>query len=172
MEKKLCENLLKAMAEYAEEACWTDREFVDVLLGCGLTKKDFEDCGYGDYVKEYLKDENVSAAEPMRISESAYELYKMDWIAQHITREIELATYREYFKYRAYQLENGEEVDTYEEWLFDIGFPGGQLYACYEEFCDGEYHDRDFVAYLFGNEEEFLKEYLEDIKDDYLEEVD
>lgn len=119
-----------------------------------------------------MKGEVFTMTEPMRISEIAYELYKMDWIAQHVTREAERDTYREYFKYRAYQLAHGEEVDTYEEWLFDIGFPGGMLYSCYEEFCDGEYHDRDFIAYLFGNEEEFVKEYLEDIKDDYLEEVD
>lgn len=110
--------------------------------------------------------------EPMRISEVAYELYKMDWIAQHVTREAELDTYREYFKYKKDCIEGGEEADSYEDWLFDIGFPGGALYVCYEEFCDGEYHDREFVTYLFGNEEEFVKEYLEDIKDDYLEEVD
>lgn len=126
---------------------------------------------------EYFSDESdkvdaIEKVEPMHISEIAYELYKMNWIATHVSRAGELSTYREYLKYRNECLKKGEEVDCFEEWLWDTGYGNGSLYVCYEEFCDGEYHDREFIAYLFGYEEDFVKEYLEDIKDDYLEEVD
>lgn len=47
-------NLINAMSKYAEDSCLTDEEFIDALISCGVTKQDFIDCGYGDFIKEYF----------------------------------------------------------------------------------------------------------------------
>lgn len=57
MEKDLSivKNLIKAMSDYGMEYSWTDSDIIDTLIDCGITKQDFIDCGYGDFVKNYFK---------------------------------------------------------------------------------------------------------------------
>lgn len=99
------------------------------------------------------------------ISEIAYELYKQDWIDSNVTQEDRLNTLRKYFKYRKECLENNDEVDSFDEWLWESGYGNGSLYVCYEEFCDEEYRDRDYIRYLLNDTELFLM-YCEDIADE------
>ena len=117
---------------------------------------------------------DIQRTQAMTISEIAYELYKVDWVRSHVSAECQRATLLEYFKHQRACAKLGETCESYEEWLFDVGYLG-IMHACYEEFCDGEYHDREYIISLFGNDEEFVefvKLYLDDIKDDYLEAVD
>ena len=48
-------NLIEAMINYGENACWCDSEIIETLIDCGITEQDFIDCGYGEYTKEYFK---------------------------------------------------------------------------------------------------------------------
>ena len=96
------------------------------------------------------------------ISEIAYELYKLDWTNSNVSEKMQLDALREYFKYRKECIENNEEIDSFDEWLWEVGYGHGSLYVCYEEFCDEEYRDRDYIRYLLDDTELFLM-YCEDI---------
>lgn len=50
-------NLMDAMAVYAMEAGWSDQDYIDALVECGITKGDFQKYGKGDFVKEYFEEE-------------------------------------------------------------------------------------------------------------------
>jgi hypothetical protein len=63
-ETNTIKNLIKAMCNYAMEFSWTDSETIDALIECGITKQDFIDCGYEDFVEEYFeKDEEKNDAD-------------------------------------------------------------------------------------------------------------
>lgn len=51
------QKLIEAMADYAQDACWNDSDFIEALIDCGLDKSDFEKYGYGDFVKTYYEDD-------------------------------------------------------------------------------------------------------------------
>ena len=50
-------NLIAAMQSYALETNWNDSDFIDALVGIGITEDDFKACGFGDYVKEYFEND-------------------------------------------------------------------------------------------------------------------
>ena len=50
-------NLIEAMINYGENACWCDNEIIETLIDCGITEQDFIDCGYGEYTREYFKND-------------------------------------------------------------------------------------------------------------------
>lgn len=50
-------SLIKAVMDYAMEVNWTDTEAIESLVTMGITQKDFEDCGYGEYISEYFAEE-------------------------------------------------------------------------------------------------------------------
>lgn len=47
--------LIEAMSDYALECMWDDDYLIQKLFDCGITVLDFESCGYGSFVDEYLK---------------------------------------------------------------------------------------------------------------------
>lgn len=93
----------------------------------------------------------------MKISELCYELYKIDWKHSHmITMEREMDLLKSYYD------EQKDEEYTYEEYIEDVGY-NGELYVCYEEFCDAEYYDRQYMCKLLANDE-LIKQYYADIE--------
>lgn len=54
--KNVIKNLITAMADYALDSAWSDSEMIDALVGIGVTEQDFISCGYGDFVKDYFKE--------------------------------------------------------------------------------------------------------------------
>lgn len=86
----------------------------------------------------------------MNLEERAYELYKIDWVRENVTKEMELKTMQEYFDYRNECMEIDSEIDSYDEWLFDNGFANGMIYVCFEEFCDEEFCDEEYMEYLLS----------------------
>ena len=104
----------------------------------------------------------LGCANVFDISEIAYELYKQDWIDSNVSNEVKLNTLREYFKYRKECLENDDEIDSFDEWVWGVGYGNGSIYVCYEEFCDMEYLDQGYIRYLL-KDEELLSLYCEDI---------
>lgn len=95
----------------------------------------------------------------MDISRLCYELYKIDWKHSHmITMEREMDSLKNYYE----ELE--DEEYTYEEYLEDTGY-NGELYVCYEEFCDMDYHEKQYMCELLANDE-LIKQYYADIEND------
>ena len=99
------------------------------------------------------------------ITEIAYELYKQDWIDTNTTREMRLDSLRNYYSYRKECIEADLEIDSYEEWLLEGGYESGSLYVCFEEFCDAEYHDKEYIVSLLSDPE-LVKLYYLDVDND------
>lgn len=55
--KNVVNNLITAMFDFALENQWCDGEAIDVLVQCGITEQDFISCGYGEFVKDYFKED-------------------------------------------------------------------------------------------------------------------
>ena len=97
------------------------------------------------------------------ISKLCYELYKVDWKHSHmITAEREMDFIKDYYE-GLIDINNDEEF-TYNDYLEEYGYDG-ELYVCYEEFCDMEYHDKEYMCSLLNNEV-LIAMYYEDIDTD------
>lgn len=97
----------------------------------------------------------------MDIRKLCYELYKIDWKHSHmITKEREMDSIKDYYE----GLINNDNEYTYENYIEEFGY-GGELYVCYEEFCDAEYYDVDYMCTLLNNDR-LINMYQEDIKEE------
>lgn len=97
----------------------------------------------------------------MNISKLCYELYKVDWKHSHmITAEREMDSIKNYYE----DLVDDKDEYTYDDYIEEFGYDG-QLYVCYEEFCDMEYHDKEYMCELLDNDE-LIKQYYADIEND------
>jgi hypothetical protein len=98
------------------------------------------------------------------ISKLCYELYKIGWKQYHIDVERERKSIKDYYEFL--MKEEDEDVNvftyTYNDYLEEFGYDG-ELYVCYEEFCETEYLEEDYIRVLL-NDESLLKMYYEDIK--------
>ena len=98
------------------------------------------------------------------ISKIAYDLYVQNWIDEHTTPDLRLQNIREYHSYVRECSIDGNEPNTYEDWLSEYGFHGS-VYVCYEEFCDMEYHDKDHIRSLLGEDDTLIEMYYRDIEE-------
>ena len=98
------------------------------------------------------------------ISKLCYELYKADWKQNHITAEREKKSIKDYYAFL--MEEDDEDVNvftyTYNDYLEEFGYDG-ELYVCYEEFCETEYHEEDYICELLCNAD-LINMYYKDIK--------
>lgn len=96
------------------------------------------------------------------ITEIAYELYKQDWIETHTTATQRLNDIRIWAET---EIENHDEdmACSYEECREEFGYDG-ELYACYDEFLDSEYLDKEYMYYLLQDKTliEAYEEYMEE----------
>lgn len=105
----------------------------------------------------------------MNIKEVAYELYKIDWKHTHITPKIEMDTLRNFatgsvFYDKASSLISfGDRYASYNEYLEDAGF-FGEIYACFDEFVDNEYKDKEYIKLLL-QDRELINAYIRDLMD-------
>lgn len=75
------------------------------------------------------------------ISELSYKLYQSDWKQHHVAPEEERETIKDWY-------EEGEG-EAFSDYLSERGYHG-HLYACYEEFLENEFRDRDYIEGLLG----------------------
>lgn len=98
------------------------------------------------------------------ISKLCYELYKIGWKQYHIDVERERKSIKDYYAFL--MEEDDEDINvftyTYNDYLEEFGYDG-ELYVCYEEFCETEYLEEDYIRVLL-NDEQLLAMYYEDIK--------
>lgn len=95
----------------------------------------------------YIAEENLK--------ELAYELYKIHWKREHLSKEREIAEYRLYYfslldDYGEDALSCDYDIPTFDEWIDGYGYEG-ELYVCFDEFIDAEYEDVDYMSFLLGN---------------------
>lgn len=96
----------------------------------------------------------------MDIRKLCYELYKIDWKHSHmITKEREMDSIKDYYE----GLIDNDSEYTYEDYIEEFGYDG-ELYVCYEEFCDAEYYDVDYMRTLLDNDE-LINIYHKDIEE-------
>ena len=77
----------------------------------------------------------------------AYEAYKLDWMIQHGHTLADLIK-----EVGEYMEEMAEDiVCSFDMWEFECGF-NGEIWACYEEFCENEYQDKEYIKQLLGEE--------------------
>ena len=81
----------------------------------------------------------------------------MNWINTHITAKEKIEVLRNYYL----GLVDDEIVYSFEDYLEEFGY-FGQLYVCFDEFCETEYLMEDYMKELL-KEEALIKLYLEDI---------
>lgn len=84
----------------------------------------------------------------MEIKRLCYELYKIDWKPSHmITVEREMDAIKDYYE----GLVNDDTEYTYDDYIEEFGYDG-ELYVCYEEFCNTEYNNEEYMCELLDNE--------------------
>ena len=93
------------------------------------------------------------------IRELCYELFKVDWKHRHVSADMEMDNIKNYYEYL---IDCGDTDYTYEDYVSEFGY-GGYLYACYDEFCESEYLDKDYICGLLDNGK-LIQMYLEDIE--------
>ncbi len=83
--------------------------------------------------------------EKEELKRGLYETYKQEWLDENISPEIAEEAKKEYEDEKA---EYGEDFgySSFEEYIEDVGYGGGSLYVCYEEFLDCEYQDTDWLT--------------------------
>ena len=97
----------------------------------------------------------------MNIRKLCYELYKIDWKHSHmITKEREMDSIKDYYE----GLIDNDSEYTYEDYIEEFGYDG-ELYVCFEEFCDAEYYDVDYMRTLLDNDK-LINIYHEDIEEE------
>lgn len=75
-----------------------------------------------------------------------YEMYKIDWM-RRISTQRQLDSYMNYFE-ECSESDTVEDI-SYEEYLEDTGYDG-QLYVCFNEFCNHELQDEKYILELTG----------------------
>lgn len=104
------------------------------------------------------------------ISKLCYELYKVDWKRNHmITADREMDSIKDYYECVEdmsipYFTLDGSEY-TYNDYLEEFGYDG-ELYVCYEEFCEIEYLDYGYICSLLDNEK-LITMYRKDIEENF-----
>lgn len=95
--------------------------------------------------------------------ERAYELYQLDWMARHgISLREALSIMADLVQENE---DDGEDVDALVAMWADVGFSGGIVFACFEEFLETEYEEESYILELLGRDyrhEELKKLYLQD----------
>lgn len=84
----------------------------------------------------------------MKISEeqlqnALYELYKADWVLNHVPQFEQYEVRREY----EFGVLFGEVEGSFDDYIFENGYHGN-VYACFDEFLDAEYLDREYMQSL------------------------
>ena len=92
-----------------------------------------------------------------------YSLYKLDWMCSHnITKQQEIDTLFTFFDY-VEESEVSMDYANFEDFLMNYGF-SGEIYCCFDEFCDNEFKDSDYMLYLIGDRPTIRTLYLKELK--------
>ena len=101
------------------------------------------------------------------MQERAYELYQLDWMARHgISLREALSIMADLVQGNE---DDGEDADALVAMWADVGFAGGIIFACFEEFLETEYEEESYILGLLSKDyrhEELKKLYLQGRKEE------
>lgn len=101
------------------------------------------------YIDEGNIEDYEKNAADARIQRVAYERYQMYWLLDHgITmKDIsdEAAKWMDEYRF-------DNEPSSFESFIAEYGFTGGEIYPCYDEFISSEFNDVDFMLNLLPEE--------------------
>lgn len=84
--------------------------------------------------------------EGMELEAYLYEKYKEDWTQGHISeKRIEKAK-KDYEEFLC-ECDEDEKKPTFEDYIDEYGYDG-ELYACFDEFCENELEDKEYILSL------------------------
>ena len=101
----------------------------------------------------------TTALKPYDIKKHCYELYRLQWMQTHGYTRIDIMK-----KLDESQRNNKEKKVSklFEDEFEDEGF-NGSLWVCFEEFCDFEFKDKEYIRELLSvnkpDNEKYLKAY-------------
>ena len=91
----------------------------------------------------------------MTIKNKAYQLYKFDWLASHgytmedvIYKVISILDECD-FDFKNFNL-SGNDAKYVLDLLEETGF-NGEIYACYSEFLNNEFQDKEYIRRLLND---------------------
>lgn len=86
-----------------------------------------------------------------KIKKIAYALYKDQWLREHVSKNTLLETRREY----ALAIINDDIASeaSFEGYVNEFGFNGGQIFVSYDEFLNAEFKDDDYMRKLLKKPE-------------------
>lgn len=90
-----------------------------------------------------------------------YDLYKQEWIHSHVSNQQIKDNIVDYYE----GLVDLPEDYTYEDYIEEYGYNGGDIYACYEEFLNMEYKDIEFIEPLLKDYPKLFEEYKKDLEE-------
>jgi hypothetical protein len=92
------------------------------------------------------------------LAQEAYDLYKQDWEASHITVLEKERAIAEWEALVESDLDAWETYPEFEDWLEDNGY-SGKLYASMREFLETEFEDACYMHELLAEEPELLAQW-------------
>lgn len=112
----------------------------------------------------------------LQMKHKLYWFYRMDWMISHgYTFSDLMDVMDEYFQDENYEAPDNEVhqtlEDDFDEWEENGNGFGGELWAFFDEFCDCELSDRDYVYSLIEKiGDQALRRKLAEAYDKYLKE--
>lgn len=101
------------------------------------------------------------------MQERAYELYQLDWMARHgISLRDALSVMADLVQENE---GDGEDANALVAMWSDVGFAGGIMFACFEEFLEAEYEEESYILGLLSRDyrcKQLEKLYLQDRKEE------
>lgn len=123
---------------------------LDYIKKLGLNADDYRFYRSAHDVVEALQKQVYEAATKYNLStelkKAAYELYKQDWLYEHVSPGRQMESLREYYEMSE---EDKSAYEDYDDYLFENGY-NGELYVCFDEFLGAEFQDAGYMEYLLG----------------------
>ncbi len=96
-----------------------------------------------------------------KTSQVLYEMYKVHWM-ERIASEMVLDELRNYYEAIS---EYPDSYSNFDDYIFENGYCGS-LYVCFDEFCQTELLDQEFMYELIGECEPLKKAYEKLLKEE------
>ena len=85
------------------------------------------------------------------LKEYCYKLYRFDWMRSHGYDIEDIIKQLEIIYHDTWDDEDRNPENLYKEFEEEFGF-SGSLWVCFDEFCNAEFLDADYVDYLLSSQ--------------------
>ena len=150
--------------------------FVDDLDLANITVDpvDYENITGKEWIDEEAREQPENSMTEEQLQHKLYDIYQLDWMMYHgcsisdIIQGMENQPHDEFvFEEEDY---GGQQVDVagiYNYWEQNSGFKG-EIFACFEEFCENEYLDATYMHDLMNSQPIELTDKLEELYGEFM----